>query len=97
MEATWLCVILDQKQEAFIYCGHHSTFSLYPKFNNINIDISVAESIFIILNALYSVMDKDLIINNPTVQHSESVKLLSNHLIRSEQFTVNLFDSSFQN
>ena len=71
------------KQEAFIYL-HHSTFSLYPKFNNINIDISVAESVFIILNATYSVLDIDLIINNPTVQHSESVKLLSNNLIRSE-------------
>ena len=78
---------LRSKQEAFIYCGHHSTFSLYPKFNNINIDISVAESVFIILNASYSVMDIDFVINNPIVYgfiHSESVKLLSNHLIKSE-------------
>ena len=77
------------KQEAFIYCGHHSTFSLYPKFNNINIDISVANSVFVILNASYSVMDIDFVINNPIVygfMYSESIKLLSNHLIRSEYF-----------
>ena len=72
------------------YCGYHSNFNLYPEFNIFTMIITLHLKMAFLLNATFSVTDKELIVNPIHFPSSPRYLLITNSVVDPQCYRVGI-------
>ncbi len=60
---TWVWMVKKLEKYSHVYCGHCSSFSIYPLFHSIDIRVLIERSVPSFINASFAVMDNSIVWN----------------------------------